>query len=132
MDALDIYKKYNIDDNVHDYQTIEDLRNTGNTIQNIIHHLDKEIDNIPESNFTKINSKGEVVDNNKLYALTDERYILTKLYNRIYEELIKRKRKSYNSHNQKALNHGGIYYDYAVLEQPRVGMGFRGYRGVSL
>lgn len=43
--------------------------------------------------------------------LANIRYELSKNYSKIYDFYIKQKRKSYHLHNQKALNHGGIYLD---------------------
>lgn len=77
----------------------------------------------------KENQAKEKERQKQLQLLSDEQYCIATVDRRFYDEIIKRKRNFMMS--SKAMNHGGIYSD-AYMAQPRVGMGFRGYKGVTL
>lgn len=69
--------------------------------------------------------------NKELVALGDKIYYINSLRQYVHGCIIKRKRRSVNNVSKLALNHGGVYSD-GIMAQPRVGMGFRGYKGVTL
>lgn len=82
----------------------------------------KEIDDIT--------SKSKSLSNKELQTLADERFYTNKAMDTIYSELIKRKRRGTDI-STKALNHGGVYSDIKY-EAPKIGRGFKGYKGITL
>lgn len=68
--------------------------------------------------------------NKELQLLADEEHLITVAEGYVKSAIFKRRRNML-SISSKALNHGGVYAD-AHFKAPRIGEGFRGYKGVCL
>lgn len=80
---------------------------------------------------TKEGKQKERQKNRKIQHLADERFLTSRFSSEVYSAYIKKRRKSLEDVSTKALNHGGVY-SCPSMEKPRVGMGFRGYKGITL
>ena len=115
----------------------KELENIYSNIKNRLFEIEQQVsdllylEGIYKKAITEQQKKEARRINKELANLGDEVYYINRLRQNVHNCIIKRKRHSINNVSRLALNHGGVYSDGHMV-QPRVGMGFRGYKGVTL